>query len=90
MGAAASGAAVWWWNSEYGRKTRENMQDSMEDFKDYIRPQIRKFKRMSGRKFQEFMGKATEQYAKMKNMPKDKANKMKEEAEEIWEDESEM
>jgi gas vesicle protein len=76
LGVATSGAAIWWWNSKSGKETRENIQDSMEDFYDFLKPRIRRFKKISYKKFQQFLKNAAMEYADLKDLSIDKIGEL--------------
>lgn len=84
LGAAVTGAAFWFFKSKTGRKVREDIQESLDDFYDYIRPKVRKFKKMSYRKFKEFVEDAADEFANMKDLSGEKVDEIKEQAKSFW------
>ena len=82
-GAVVSAAAAWWWNSESGRETRENVQDSLKDFQDFVRPRMRRFKKIGYKKFNSFLRSMILEYAEMKNLSKEKIDELMKKAQ-FW------
>ncbi len=76
IGAILSGAASSWWNSEQGKDARESIQESFEDFNDFLRPRVRRFRKVSYKKFQKILKNAALEYADLKNMSKDKIEEL--------------
>lgn len=72
MGAILSGATAWWWNSESGKETRQEIKDSVDDFYDFMRPRIRRFKKIGYKRMQRLMRDAALEYASLKNLSKEK------------------
>lgn len=85
-GALVSGAVAWWWNSKPGKKTRRDVRESLEDFYDYLQPEIKKFKKMSYRKFRDFIESAADEYSKLRGLTEDKASELKKGANAFWEE----
>ena len=55
FGATVSGVAVWWWNSDYGSKARENLEDMTADLLDDMQPKIKKIKRAGRKNWQKLL-----------------------------------
>lgn len=83
-GVLATLGAVWFWKSKIGKRTREGLKETWEDFYDYMMPKIRKYKKMGYDKLQEFTAGAVEEYAKMRNLPEEKKEELREKARDFW------
>jgi hypothetical protein len=83
--AALAGAAAWWLNSESGQETKEQLQDSIEDFNDeYVQPNLKKLQKIGYRKFRHVMKKMALRYGSAKDMSEEKMDALMAKAQEFW------
>jgi len=83
-GAALAIAAAAFLRSKQGKKLTKNMQTMLQDFYDYLAPELKKIKNFTKEEYEKFVEDGAKKYGEMKKLSQDKVKELIGEAKNSW------